>query len=465
MNRFYLCLFLCGLLLIGDGRRHAGAVVLPLAMFAAGALIAVYAGVSFHNAGSGVAMVAAGNIIKNYVADFQGNMVDAVFTGSATSVKNEIVSNPEGYPIINQAIATNNALSPYVRGAYSTYYCERKTTVATMPKYADSCPAVWLSPTTSSCDLYGIGLGYYVDRFSCVPQVKKTPEQVVTESVGLYESNIEITRALDQLFQSGNQNHSEIPTNGITLADGRTITMTDLIDTANFKKSQDDLNAMIASRAAFDTAASITAASSATATIEKNEADSRLAAAAAAMDIAVADAAANPTDSAKQALADKYINVWTGAKTDQTIATQTETQAKAAAAAAAAQAAAVAASQASLIAEDARFAATPDPILPPPAFYDPNIEAPEKKDIPTLLQSFVANSPLSGALQAVVVSTSNANSAVLVQGKIFGQDMKFDFSRFDSSFRAVGAFAVLIYQGMAILFVIRGDNVVRGGSK
>lgn len=485
-GRFLLCCFLCGLLLIGDGRRHAGAVVIPIAAgIAAGAVIAAYAGINFYNSGAGAAFMVAANVVKNYVADFQGNMIDAVFTASASSVASAVNSGgPSLYPNLLASspvpsfnvnstyqvpVPTNVTLDgiPYSAGAlypFSITGCTTFTSsdyyrfVGTPPGAVDLQKLCVSSP-------YGGYFRPYRPYSSGAAPTATVDAAAIAAAISTPAKNAEISRALDQLFQSGNQNHSEIPTNGITLADGRVITMPDLLDTNNFKKSQEELAALLAKREAFDQAASVTLAASQSAVLEKQEADTRLAAATVARDAAVADALANPTDATKAAAAEKYIQSWEAAKTTQAVTTQTAAQAEAAAVSAAANAASVAATAAIAAAEDAKLAATPDPILPPPAFYDPYIEAPEKKDIPTLLQSFVANSPLSGALQAVVVSTSNANSVVLVQGKIFGQDMTFDFSRFDSSFRAVGAFAVLIYQGMAILFVIRGDNVVRGGSK
>lgn len=136
-------------------------------------------------------------------------------------------------------------------------------------------------------------------------------------------------------------------------------------------------------------------------------------------------------------------------------ATTAAAAANAAAGTASAVAAQAAAAQAAAVAAQALDDAAIAPSLPGDNTYDAEITAPAKKGIGDLLASFVSGSPLISMVQSFTISTSNASGVVPI-GNIYGQDLSFDFTRWESTLRACGGVLIIIMHGFAIFIVVRG---------
>lgn len=95
------------------------------------------------------------------------------------------------------------------------------------------------------------------------------------------------------------------------------------------------------------------------------------------------------------------------------------------------------------------------PAVPGDNTYDSTITAPVKSNIVELLTSFVSGSPLVSMVQSFTVSTSNASGVVPI-GMVYGQDLAFDFTRWESTLRACGGVLIIIMHGFSVFVVIRG---------
>ena len=87
--------------------------------------------------------------------------------------------------------------------------------------------------------------------------------------------------------------------------------------------------------------------------------------------------------------------------------------------------------------------------------YDGEYEQPEKKELGTLLQSFVSSSPLTGMVRSFSLHTSSGQS-VFSAGTVYGRELNFSFSRWEPFLRLCGAALVVIAHGFAVMIVIRG---------
>lgn len=87
--------------------------------------------------------------------------------------------------------------------------------------------------------------------------------------------------------------------------------------------------------------------------------------------------------------------------------------------------------------------------------YDSTVEAPEKKNITDLLTGFVNSSPLVNMVQSFTVTTSGA-SGVIPIGIIYGKQLEFDFTRWESTLRACGGVLLVIMHGFSVFIVVRG---------
>ncbi|MHB8121341.1 MAG: hypothetical protein ACYDG4_04225 [Desulfuromonadaceae bacterium] len=87
--------------------------------------------------------------------------------------------------------------------------------------------------------------------------------------------------------------------------------------------------------------------------------------------------------------------------------------------------------------------------------YDPLITPPDKKDIPGLLGSFVGSSPLVSMVRSFTVATDSASCSVPI-GNVYGQELSFDFCRWQPVLMGCGGVFIILIQGFSILVVIRG---------
>jgi hypothetical protein len=211
-------------------------------------------------------------------------------------------------------------------------------------------------------------------------------------------------------------------------------------------------------------AATVTATTTNTTTTTNNHTSSTVTATAAATALtaaqtaataAAATLAANPTSPAAIAANATAQSNLASAQTNVTAASNGNNAAAAAASAASladaenaqkvAEAAAV-----STAAETASNSLTPN-------VYAPAVDSdkPVGKDIPSLLASFVAGSPIVSMVRSFTVSTTNA-SGVIPIGTIYGKDLVFDFTRWQSVLAGCGGVLIIIMHGVAVLVVIRG---------
>jgi hypothetical protein len=86
--------------------------------------------------------------------------------------------------------------------------------------------------------------------------------------------------------------------------------------------------------------------------------------------------------------------------------------------------------------------------------YDSIITPPDKKNIPGLLQSFVSSSPLVAMVRSFNMTATG--SGVVHVGTFYGQEINFDFSKYETTFAAMGGMLLVIAHGFAIFVVIRG---------
>lgn len=94
------------------------------------------------------------------------------------------------------------------------------------------------------------------------------------------------------------------------------------------------------------------------------------------------------------------------------------------------------------------------PDLPTNA-YDPTITAPDKKDISSLLGFFISSSPLVSMVRSFTINTSSASCSMPV-GTVYGQQLSFDFCRYQSLLLGCGGILLIIMHGFAVFIVIRG---------
>jgi hypothetical protein len=124
-------------------------------------------------------------------------------------------------------------------------------------------------------------------------------------------------------------------------------------------------------------------------------------------------------------------------------------------------AASSAASGAALVAGQAQQKAENDalvaPALPGDNVYAPGGEddKPAKKVISDLLGSFISSSPLVAMVKSFNITTTGA-SAIVPIGMIYGQDLKFDFTRWQPVLAGCGGILLIIMHGFAVLIVVRG---------
>lgn len=87
--------------------------------------------------------------------------------------------------------------------------------------------------------------------------------------------------------------------------------------------------------------------------------------------------------------------------------------------------------------------------------YDGSVVNPDSKGIAALLTSYVSNSPLAAMVRTFTISTADA-SPIVSCGMVYGQEFKFDFSRWASFLQTCGAVLLVIAHGFAVLVVLRG---------
>lgn len=95
------------------------------------------------------------------------------------------------------------------------------------------------------------------------------------------------------------------------------------------------------------------------------------------------------------------------------------------------------------------------PTIPDSGGYDSNITPPDKKSIPELLTEWGEQSPLAGMVRSFTIETSSPVTSVSC-GTYFGQEIKFDFSRYENIFTVCGGVFLVIAHGFCVLIVIRG---------
>lgn len=95
-----------------------------------------------------------------------------------------------------------------------------------------------------------------------------------------------------------------------------------------------------------------------------------------------------------------------------------------------------------------------EPNLPDNNEYNTDVVLPDKKPISSLLSSFVNSSPLVCMVKTFTMSASG--TGVVPVGNVYGTEMKFDFSRYEGTFRSMGGILLIIMHGFAILVVVRG---------
>ncbi len=97
------------------------------------------------------------------------------------------------------------------------------------------------------------------------------------------------------------------------------------------------------------------------------------------------------------------------------------------------------------------------PALPSDNTYDGlgDSDKPLSKSITDLLGSFTAGSPLVSMVRSFSITTSNASGVVSI-GRVYGQDLSFDFTHWESILRACGGVLIIIMHGYCILIVVRG---------
>lgn len=481
-TRFLLCCFLCGLLLVGDGRRHAGALVLPVAVAVAGLVtLGVYAGVTLYSGPGPVStsLVNSSIAVKNAVFGHNGLLYDAMITVSWADIATRVAANPSLYPALVPApppvtdLAGALPSSSLAVGAIvkdgANYYQVASVSAAgsgTMSGCPCSSFISWNGARTffdfylkapNPSDAYNVWRTYVNGTSAPVPAALTVDS--LKAGVSDPTKNAEMASAINEMAKAANPDHSQIPTNGITLADGTYLTMEDLLDTKAFQASADELAASNASREASALAAASALAKFNEATTEKTAADADAAAKIVTRDIALADAAADPTNVEKRRIADAAVTAAAAAVLAKTTAgTKVATTGNASLVAAAA-----AAAIAAINAKDAADAAGVDAVdlsLPAVAIFDTFIEPPPKKDIAALLLGFVTASPLGQALEGVVIAPDDAASSLSVSGlnpKLNTESLiLIDFTKYHTIMASVGALAVLIAQGFSVFIVVKG---------
>jgi hypothetical protein len=93
--------------------------------------------------------------------------------------------------------------------------------------------------------------------------------------------------------------------------------------------------------------------------------------------------------------------------------------------------------------------------VPETSVYDSTITPPDPKSIASLLGSWVASSPLASMVRSFVINTSD-EVKVVDCGNFYGKELKFDFTRYESTFITCGGVLLVIAHGFAVLIVMRG---------
>lgn len=107
---------------------------------------------------------------------------------------------------------------------------------------------------------------------------------------------------------------------------------------------------------------------------------------------------------------------------------------------------------------DAQAKADQDSLVPSPVpsnTYDADITSPDKKSISELLLSFISGSPLVAMVKSFTVTTSSPSCSQPI-GMVYGQELSFDFCRWEPVLRGCGGTFILLMQGFAIFVVVRG---------
>lgn len=400
------------------------------------AVLGTWAGVQIVKSADPVTLSSATQAAQDYIYDFGNNvMIKARLTMDIADIIAHIGVQGGKYPLTYTDPLFSHAI-PY------DYTCVEGTS------YGDG---------ATKC----IG-GFYYNKVSGVYSVRRMHSEVSafahtssTQGVGLTPStfaaavavpakNAEIAMAMGESLQEANPDHSAIPVSGITI-DGTTLTVNDINELKAFKASAD-------AQAALDDKLAASAAAAAAAVAANDAATAKLTEAEALRDQATIDAAADPTNIEKQqALADAIAAAAAAALDVRLAQWDTASAAATTKAAEAAAAAATATAAADKVAVDAV-----DVSLPAANVYDPMITPPEKKDIGALLLAAATNSPLSRAVGAMGVESADPRSEIVIEG-VYGRTLTISLLRWEPSMRAVGAVAVLIAEGFAILVVLRGD--------
>lgn len=91
--------------------------------------------------------------------------------------------------------------------------------------------------------------------------------------------------------------------------------------------------------------------------------------------------------------------------------------------------------------------------------YDPTLAAPEKKSVPTLLETIYASAPVAGIIGAFTFNASGSCSEPFFEA--YGQTYQFDMCPYSSQVALVGT-VVLAFAHLAALFIIFGKKPAGG---
>jgi hypothetical protein len=87
--------------------------------------------------------------------------------------------------------------------------------------------------------------------------------------------------------------------------------------------------------------------------------------------------------------------------------------------------------------------------------YDGTFDLPDKKSIVELITSVVSMSPIVQMVKSFTITTSGGVSFVSA-GNVYGQELVFNFLRYEQTFNQLGGVLLVVCQGFAVLIVIRG---------
>lgn len=87
--------------------------------------------------------------------------------------------------------------------------------------------------------------------------------------------------------------------------------------------------------------------------------------------------------------------------------------------------------------------------------YDSDVIAPTEKGISGLLSDFASASPIVSMVRSFTITTTNSSGKILI-GTVYGQELYFDFTKWEPVLSGCGGVLMIIMHGFAVLIVIRG---------